>query len=75
VSADAMPGLVAVPLIPRVSKPSSPEATTPLWHALVMFGDVLGVGALILCFPFVILGVGIPIALLVQLVLWIARLF
>jgi hypothetical protein len=38
-------------------------------------GDLLALCGIVLCIPFVILGIGIPIALFVQLLLWIGRLF
>ena len=38
-------------------------------------GDVLMLGAVIFCIPFVILAIGLPVALFVQLLLWIVRLF
>ena len=38
-------------------------------------GDVLMLGAVIFCIPFVILAIGMPIALFVQLLLWFVRLF
>ena len=46
-----------------------------LRHAAVIGGDVLALGTLVFSIPFVILAIGIPIALLVQLVLWAGRLF
>lgn len=45
------------------------------WRAAVVVGDLLAAAAIVLCIPFVILGVGIPIALFVRLVLWIVGLF
>lgn len=43
------------------------------WGALA--GDFLTLLMVVLSIPFVILAVGLPIALIVQLLLWIARLF
>jgi hypothetical protein len=43
-------------------------------RAAVFAGDLLAGVALVLCIPFVILAIGIPIALAVQLLLWIAGL-
>jgi hypothetical protein len=40
----------------------------------VVVGDLLGAVALVLCIPFVILAIGIPIALCVRLLLWIGGL-
>ena len=53
---------------PPLSVPGS------LRRAAVVVGDVLGVVAIVLCIPFVILAIGIPIALCVRLLLWIGRL-
>jgi hypothetical protein len=44
----------------------------PLRRAAVVIVDVLGTVGLVLCVPFVILAIGIPIALGVRLLLWIA---
>jgi hypothetical protein len=48
-------------------------ATARLRRAVDVAGDVLLAAAVVLCIPFVILAVGIPIALFVQLLIWIAR--
>jgi hypothetical protein len=40
----------------------------------VVVGDLLGVAAIVLCVPFVIVAIGTPIALLVRLLLWIGGL-
>lgn len=45
-----------------------------LRRAAVIAGDLLGAVAVVLCVPFVILAVGIPIALGVRLLLWIGGL-
>jgi hypothetical protein len=45
-----------------------------LWRAAVVVGDLLGAMAIVLCIPFVILAIGIPIALCVRLLLWIGGL-
>jgi hypothetical protein len=45
-----------------------------LWRAVVIVGDVLAAVALVLCIPFVILAIGIPIALCVRLLMWIGGL-
>jgi len=44
-------------------------------RAAVGVGDLLGAVAMVLCIPFVILAIGIPIALCVRLLLWIGGLF
>ena len=43
-------------------------------RAAVAVGDLLGAVAIVLCLPFVILAIGIPIALFVRLLLWIGGL-
>jgi hypothetical protein len=48
--------------------------TGRLWRGAVIVGDLLGAVALVLCIPFVILAIGIPIALCVRLLLWIGAL-
>ena len=45
-----------------------------LRRAAVVVGDLLGAVAIVLCIPFVILAIGIPIALCVRLLLWIGGL-
>jgi hypothetical protein len=42
-----------------------------LWRATVVVGDGLLTAAIVLCIPFVILAIGLPIALGVRLLLWI----
>jgi hypothetical protein len=46
----------------------------PFRRVAVVVGDVLGAVAIVLCIPFVILAIGIPIALFVRLLLWIGGL-
>jgi hypothetical protein len=46
----------------------------PFRRAAVVVGDLLGVVAIALCIPFMILAIGIPIALCVRLLLWIGGL-
>jgi len=46
----------------------------PFRRAAVVVGDVLGTVAIVLCIPFVILAIGIPIALCGRLLLWIGGL-
>jgi hypothetical protein len=43
-----------------------------IWRAAMAFGDLLGALGIVLCIPFVILAIGIPIALCVRFLLWIA---
>ena len=42
-----------------------------LWRAAMVIGDLLSAMGVVLCIPFVILAIGIPIALCVRFVLWI----
>lgn len=46
-----------------------------LRRAAGVAGDALMLGTVVFCIPFVILAIGLPLVLLVQLLLWIARLF
>jgi hypothetical protein len=46
----------------------------PFRRAAGVVGDLLAAVALVLCIPFVILAIGIPIALCVRLLLWIGEL-
>ena len=45
-----------------------------LWRSAVVVSEVLAAVALVLCIPFVILAIGIPIALFVRLLLWLGAL-
>ena len=45
-----------------------------LHRAGVVIADLLGMAGLVLCIPFVILAIGIPIALCLRFLLWIAGL-
>ena len=44
----------------------------PLRRAAAFVGDLLALAGIVFCIPFVILGLGIPLALTVRLLLWIA---
>ncbi len=44
----------------------------PFRRAAVVVGDLIGAVAVVLCIPLVILAIGIPIALCVRLLLWMA---
>ncbi len=46
----------------------------PFRRAAVVVGDLLGAVAVVLCIPLVIFAIGIPIALSVRLLLWMAGL-
>jgi hypothetical protein len=54
----------------------APALTVPgrFRRAAVGVGDLLGAAAIAFCIPFVILAIGIPIALCVRLLLWIGGL-
>ena len=45
-----------------------------LWRATVVVGDLLWAVAIVLCIPFVIVAIGIPIGLSVRLLVWIGGL-
>ena len=45
-----------------------------LWRGAVVVGDLLGAMAIVFSIPFVMLAIGIPIALCVRLLLWIGGL-
>jgi hypothetical protein len=55
-------------------QPSVDGVTARLRHVVSVTGDLLMLVGIVFCFPIVILAVGIPIALFVQLLLWIGRL-
>ena len=44
-----------------------------LHRAALMIGDLFGAVGLVLCVPFVILAIGIPIALGLRFLLWLVR--
>ena len=46
----------------------------PLRRAALLIGDLFAGVGIVLCIPFVILAIGIPIALFVRLLLWIGGL-
>jgi hypothetical protein len=54
----------------------APAVVVPglLWRAVMFAGELLAAVGLVLCVPVVILAIGIPIALLVRFLLWIAGL-
>jgi hypothetical protein len=54
----------------------APAPTVPglFRRAAVVVGDLLGAAAIALCSPFVILAIGIPLALCVRFLLWIGGL-
>jgi hypothetical protein len=56
---------------------SSPNdgASRAVETGVTAIGDVIALAGIVFCIPFVILAIGIPIALVVQLLLWVGRLF
>ena len=45
-----------------------------LRRVVLVIGDLLMLVGIVFCFPLVILAIGLPIALVLQLLLWIGRL-
>jgi len=64
----------AAPSALAVHPPSVHGVTARLRLVGSVAGDLLMLVAIVFCFPLVILAIGIPIALFVQLLLWIGRL-
>ena len=52
----------------------APVVPGPFRRAAVVVDDVLGAVAIVRCVPFVILAIGIPIALCLRLLLWVGEL-
>ena len=53
--------------------PAMDGVTSRLRRAVIGTGDVLMLVGIVLCIPFVVLGVAVPVALLVKLVLWLGQ--
>lgn len=53
--------------------PAMHGVTSRLRRAVIGTGDVLMLVGIVLCIPFVVLGVAVPVALLVKLVLWLGQ--
>ena len=51
-----------------------PSVASRLRHLVPVLGDVVILVGIVLCFPLMILAIGIPIALVLQLLLWFGRL-
>ncbi len=66
--------LTRTPLATTFGEAPALSVRGPLQRAAVVVGDLLGAVAIVLCIPFVILAIGIPIALCVRLLLWIGGL-
>ena len=74
---DTGPGEAALTGAPHATRIGQiPQLVVPgsLRRAAGVAGDLLALAAIAFCIPFVILGVGIPIALCVRLLLWIVGL-
>lgn len=65
---------LAVPSARTLAPPLTHGVTARLGRAVDVAADALLAAAFVICIPFVILAIGIPIALFVQLLLWIVRL-
>jgi hypothetical protein len=65
------------PTLARAPFPTAVDHARPLivpgflWRAAMVIGDLLAAMGVVLCIPFVILAIGIPIALCVRFLLWI----
>ena len=66
--------LTSAALAPTLDAARARTVPGPFRRAAVVGGDVLGTMAIVLCVPFVILAIGIPIALCVRLLVWIGGL-
>jgi type IV secretory pathway VirB3-like protein len=66
-------GTVTSAVIATTFDYASPLGVSGLFRRVAMvIGDALSAAAIVICIPFVILAIGIPIALCVRLLLWIA---
>lgn len=55
--------------------PQALAIPSPLRRAVMLVGDVVGTMGVVLVVPFVILAIGMPIALALRVLLWIVDLF
>jgi hypothetical protein len=73
-------GRLEEPMLTRAGLPATFNEARPLlvpgrlWRGAVVVGDLFGAMAIVLFIPFVILAIGIPIALCVRLLLWMGGL-
>ena len=65
------PALAPAAFATTFTQPRPPVVPAPLRRAALAIGDLFAAVGIVLCIPFVILGIGIPIALGVRLLLWI----
>jgi hypothetical protein len=70
----AEPALSRARTLTPVMPPVPPGAIAQLRHAVAIAGDGFLAVGIVFCIPFVILAIGIPIALGVQVLLWMGRL-
>jgi len=68
------PTLTRTALATPLNQARSLVVPGPLRRAAEIIGDLFAAVGVILCIPFVILAIGIPIALCVRLLLWIGGL-
>jgi len=61
-------------LTPTFNQASAVIGPAPFRRVAVVVRDVLGAVGIVLCIPFLILAIGIPIALCVRLLAWIGGL-
>jgi hypothetical protein len=64
--------LRTAPFPPAVDQVRPLIAPGLLRRGALVVGDIVGVVAIVLCIPFVILAIGMPIVLAVRFLLWIA---
>ena len=69
------PTLTRAALAPTFNQARLLVVPDPLRRAAEVIGQLFAAVGIILCIPFVILAIGIPIALCVRLLLWIGGLF
>ena len=63
--------LASAPLTANLSEVPRVELFGSLTHAVGVVGEVLVLVGIVFCIPFVVLGIGIPIALAVRFLLWV----
>jgi hypothetical protein len=64
---------IAVPPPTTITQPSS-LAPGPFRAVANAIGDLLGITVIVLCVPFVILAVAMPLVLFIRLLMWLAAL-
>ena len=68
------PALTTAALATTFNQAGTLVVPGPFRRAAVVIGDLFAAVAIVLCIPFVILAIGLPIALCVRLLLWIPEL-